>query len=231
MRGCPTMAEIDRLEVVLSAQPHADKYAADMKKAEGATDQFADSTAEASLQSINQLQQLEALSSGVNGLVGGYSKMIAATERLGLVNEEQFKMLQKTQGAMELIAGPIEIIIALKKLSAVASMAHTGALAGETAATGAATTATWSLNAALYANPVGAIVIAIIALIAVLYILERKFGLVTAGVEMLGDAFERVKDGIQWITDNAGNAVDALSPLADVAGAVGGGASRLLGGG
>jgi len=57
--------------------------------------------------------------------------------------------------------------------------------------------AQWALNVALTANPIGVAVVAIVALIGVLYLLEKKFGIVTkawnalkSGMSSLGGAFK-----------------------------------------
>jgi len=72
-----------------------------------------------------------------------------------------------------------------------------GLIKGAHLATVAFTAAQWLLNVALTANPVGVVIVAIVALIGVLYLLEKKFGIVTkawnalkAGMSSLGGAFK-----------------------------------------
>ena len=72
-----------------------------------------------------------------------------------------------------------------------------GLIKGAHLATVAFTAAQWLLNVALTANPVGVAVVAIVALIGVLYLLEKRFGVVTkawnalkAGMSSLGGAFK-----------------------------------------
>jgi hypothetical protein len=72
-----------------------------------------------------------------------------------------------------------------------------GLIKGAHLATVAFTAAQWLLNVALTANPVGVVIVAIVALIGVLYLLEKKFGVVTkawnalkAGMSSLGGAFK-----------------------------------------
>jgi hypothetical protein len=72
-----------------------------------------------------------------------------------------------------------------------------GLIKGAHLATVAFTAAQWLLNVALTANPVGVAIVAIVALIGVLYLLEKKFGIVTkawnalkAGMSSLGGAFK-----------------------------------------
>lgn len=72
-----------------------------------------------------------------------------------------------------------------------------GLIKGAHLATVAFTAAQWLLNVALTANPIGVAVVAIVALIGVLYLLEKKFGVVTkawnalkSGMSSLGGAFK-----------------------------------------
>jgi hypothetical protein len=72
-----------------------------------------------------------------------------------------------------------------------------GLVKGAHLATLALTAAQWLLNVALTANPIGVAVVAIVALIGVLYLLEKKFGIVTkgwnalkAGMSSMGNAFK-----------------------------------------
>jgi hypothetical protein len=72
-----------------------------------------------------------------------------------------------------------------------------GLIKGAHLATVAFTAAQWLLNVALTANPIGVAVVAIVALIGVLYLLEKRFGVVTkawnalkAGMSSLGGAFK-----------------------------------------
>ena len=55
-----------------------------------------------------------------------------------------------------------------------------------------AAAAQWLLNAAMLANPAVLIVVGIVALVAILVVLEMKFGLVSKAVEWLTDAFWKV---------------------------------------
>ena len=81
------------------------------------------------------------------------------------------------------LVGPLGLVIGLVK--------------GAHLATLALTAAQWLLNVALTANPIGLVVVAVVGLIAALYLLEKRFGLVTkgwnalkAGMSSLGGAFK-----------------------------------------
>lgn len=62
-------------------------------------------------------------------------------------------------------------------------------------------------NFLLNMNPIGLVVIAIAALIAVLIVLEKKFGIVTKAWEALVGAFRALKDGVVAIFEAIGDAI------------------------
>jgi len=66
-------------------------------------------------------------------------------------------------------------------------------------------TAVW--NFLLNANPIGLVVIAIAALIAVMIVLEKKFGLVTKAWEFLVEAFKASKDTVVAIFEGIADAI------------------------
>ena len=190
------MATVDELMVVLDADPTGLEEG--MNKASDATDDFTQQQQASSLATMENLARQEAMVSSLNQVTGGYGKMIGASQKLGLVNEEQFKKLEQSRAAMELIAGPMEIFIALKKLSVAMETADTSAKGANVAATNTATASTWGFNTALLANPIVLIVVAVIALVLVLVALEKKFGIVTMAVDGLTAYFK------MWLDDRTG---------------------------
>jgi len=207
------MATVDELMVVLDADPTGLEDG--MNKASDATDDFTQQQQAASLATMENLARQEAMVSSLNQVTGGYGKMIGASQKLGLVNEEQFKKLEQSRAAMELIAGPMEIFIALKKLSVAMETADTSAKGANTAATGAATTSTWGFNTALLANPLVLFVAAIIILVVALVQLERKFGLVTSTVGRLGDLFKMLQNKVDGLVDSFKGITSAAAELGD----------------
>jgi hypothetical protein len=223
------MATVDELMVVLDADPTGLEDG--LKSAGDATDDFTQQQQANSLAAMENLARQEAMVGSLNQVTGGYGKMIGASQKLGIVNEEQFAALEKSRAAMELIAGPMEIFIALKKFAAAAETAETGAKTANTGATTAATASTWGFNTALLANPVVLIVVAIIGLVVALVALEKKFGLVTATIDALGKVFEILQskvDGLfgalKGITSAAAELGDALTfgPISGVMNLLGG---------
>ena len=94
------------------------------------------------------------------------------------------------------------------------------------------TTAAYAkLNAVMVANPIMAILVGVILLVVALVALERKFGLVTKSVAMLGEIFEmlsnkvdRVLDSIKGVTSAAAELGEALTfgPISGVMNLLGG---------
>ena len=223
------MATVDELMVVLDADPTGLEDG--MNKAADATDDFTQQQQASSLATMENLARQEAMVSSLNQVTGGYGKMIGASQKLGLVNEEQFKKLEQSRAAMELIAGPMEIFIALKKLSVAMETADTSAKGANVAATNTATASTWGFNTALLANPIVLIVVAVIALVLVLVALEKKFGIVTMAVDGLTAYFkmwlgilEKVAGSMKGLTSSAAELGDALSfgPISGVMNVLGG---------
>ena len=145
-----------------------------------------------------ELEQLEASQAATEKL-GNYNSALSQTmglasttvsnlQEFNLVNEKQAETFRKTQAAIELMLVPMELYLIVQELQQAAAMADITAKAGQTGATTAVTASTWSFNAALYANPIGIIVLAIILLIVAFVALEKKFGLITKSVDMFNEA-------------------------------------------
>ena len=124
-----------------------------------------------------------------------------------------------------------EVFVAVQKLSTVVSLADVKAKIAQSSAATMAAAATTKLNAAIAANPIGAIIIGVMLLVLALVALEAKFGLVTRavdglkdGFEMLADLIDRVYGSLQGVTIAAAELGDALSfgPVSGVLNTLGG---------
>jgi len=208
------MVAVDELMVVLDADPTGLEEG--MDRAAQSTDEFAQAQQAASLATMEQLARQEAMVGSLNQVIGGYGKMGGAAQKLGIINEEQFQQFEKSRAALELMVGPMEIFIALKKMQTAMTASSTAATTAGSAATKGATASTWGFNTALLANPVVIIVVAIIALIGALYVLERKFGLVTMAVESLTNYFKTMYDAITDVVDGVENLISKIDVLGDI---------------
>ena len=223
------MVVVEELGIILEADPTGLEEGLD--KANQKTKEFEDSQAAASLAMMENIAKQEAMVSSLNQISGGYAKTITAAQELNFVNEEQAKSLMKARFAFEIIAGPMEVFVAVQKLSTVVSLADVKAKIAQSSATTMAAAATTKLNLAIRANPIGAIITAVVILVLALIALEAKFGLVTRAVDGLKDGFEmlanlidRVYGSLQGVTTAAAELGDALTfgPVSGVLNVLGG---------
>tara|TARA_R100000655_G_C2955028_1_gene187923 strand:+ start:198 stop:872 length:675 start_codon:yes stop_codon:yes gene_type:complete len=223
------MAVVEELGIVLEADPTGLEEGLD--RANQKTKEFEESQAAASLAMMESIAKQEAIVSSLNQISGGYAKTITAAQELNVVNEDQAKALMKARFAFELIAGPMEVFVAVQKLSTVVSLADVKAKIAQSSATVMATAATKKLNLAMKANPIGFIIAAIVILVLALIALEAKFGIVTKAVDGLTDAFkvlgelvDKAFNSIKGVTSAAAELGDALTfgPISGVLNVLGG---------
>ena len=150
------------------------------------------------------------LTYSVSGAVGGL-------ETLGYVTYEQSEQFRKAETVMQLMLIPYELYNILNSYAIATEVAHTQSLLAQSAATGTATTATWGLNAALLANPLTWVVLAVVALVAALVALHMKFDILNKSLEVAEAIFEGIKD-------MCGEVMDAFDNL----GAKSGGLSNVM---
>lgn len=126
--------------------------------------------AKALTDAFNPDAKFKAFSGALVGVAGGFSAVTGALGAFGKQNEEVEAVLLKVQSAMALASGLQavgESIDSFKQLGAV--------LKANAIVQRALTAAQWLYNAAMAANPIGAIVVAITALIAAGYALIKMF--------------------------------------------------------
>ena len=162
---------------------------------------------------ITQLARMEALTSGLNQTIGGIDKMTGGLERTGVLSKEGAEKMRKFTGALQAMAGPMEVVIALKKLHIAITGVETGATKTSTVAIKAQKFHVRALNAAWAAMPLMFVIIGAILLYKVFQRLEDKFGTFTLLVDKTTAAFDALRDSIQ-ATGDAAN--DFLENVADV---------------
>lgn len=103
---------------------------------------------------------------------------------------------------------------------AVAIVAVNVAMKAYTAATMIAKAVTWLFNAALAANPIGLIIIAVAALVAIFVVLQKKFNIIGLAIQGMKAAFDLAWDGIKWvinkIIDGINKVIDLLNKIPGV---------------
>ena len=180
------MAVADALTLVLEADPT--NFEQGMGRAEQSADGFKESQEQVALQNLETMAALEQFTSGLNGLVGGYSKSINAAKDMNMVTEQQYEALLQTQKQMELLIGPIEMVISAVKI----------------------------MNAVMLMNPVILIVVAIIALIVVLALIEKETGIFINALEKMNDAVKELVDWIQGLGDGLDGLVAKFDIIGDI---------------
>jgi len=152
--------------------------------------------------------------STLNSLTYATSGAIGNLETLGYVTWEQSEAFMKAEAAMQLLLVPYELYNIVKTYMIGVETAHVAALQAEIAATTGATAATWSFNAALLANPIVLIVLAVVGLIAVLVALQMKFDILNKILYGIDDLFKAIRNTIGDVIeafDNLRAKTDILS--------------------
>ena len=165
------MAVADALSLVLEAE--TSNYENNIKRAEKETQGLRKEQDSLAFQNSVTLASFEALTSGLNGIVGGYSKTINAANDLNIVNEEQYESLLRSQKQLELLVGPLELVISGFKI----------------------------FNAVLLMNPLILLAVAIIAIVALLVYLEVTTGAVTETFMLMNNAVIMMIQPFQDLSD------------------------------
>jgi phage-related protein len=164
------------------------------------------------------------------------SKAAQATGSLGalssgfeLVGAEKYAAgLQSAALATDFLSGVgagLNLIMNAQGLAnarAAVTSAHTVATTAQSAATKAAAAAQWAMNAAMAANPVGLVVLAVIALIAAFVIAYKKSetfrnivqAVGRAGAAAIGWVVDKVGDLVDWVGSRAPGAFNRLREIA-----------------
>lgn len=132
---------------------------------------------------------------GALGAVGG---------GLGLIGMEQYAgALGTAATASDLVSGASDLVTLALQSSAVAKakdmaamVLHKAAMVASAAVSGVMTAAQWALNAAMSANPIGLVVLAIVALVAGVVVAYKKLDWFKKGVNK---AFDVLAAGAAWV--------------------------------
>jgi len=164
--------------------------------------------------SWNTTTAMSANVSLLQDLTSATGQALYGLQEFGYVNEEQAESFRKAQTAIQLLLIPYELYNVVKTYMIAAETAHITSLMAETAATTGAATATWNFNAALLANPIVLIVLAVVGLIAVLVALQMKFDILNKILYGIDDLFKAIRNTIGDVIeafDNLRAKTDILS--------------------
>mgnify|MGYP003645735946 CR=1 FL=1 len=180
------MAVADALQLVLEAD--VTNYEQGMEKAEQSTQDFKKEQDSAAFQNQVTLASLEAMTSGLNGLVGGYSKTINAAKDLNMVNEAQYESLLRSQKQLELLVGPLELVISGFKI----------------------------FNAVLLMNPIILIVAGIAILILGLVYLEMKTQFASNAFKEMATTVRMMSVWVGGLSDGLDGLVSKFEIIGDI---------------
>ena len=184
-------------------------------------------TQEANIAFLAQVARYQAMTAALNQTIGGFNKLAGALDKLGW--KEGAEGLRKFTAVLELFAGPAEIYLAYLTLSIALGMKDAKAKEAQAAATTKAATAQTGLNAAMKANPLIAIISAIILVIVFFALLEKKFGLVTKIVDGFNNSLESMEDHFMKIVNLGRGVISVFEKVGNVMNP-GRGMSRLMAG-
>tara|TARA_R100001594_G_scaffold30806_1_gene57574 strand:- start:2454 stop:3245 length:792 start_codon:yes stop_codon:yes gene_type:complete len=155
--------------------------------------------------------------SGLNQLTGSLYKTIGGLEAAGVINEETARSWQENARTIEVLTGPLEFVISLMILYEAASLPAIAALWAKVPAFSAVTASAGSAAAAIWAFLAPVLVVAAIAfvVIAVIVILEAKFGILTKGVALAAAAWEKLRQAMKEVFDLASKITSKLGALGD----------------
>ena len=196
------------ISVVLEGKAGSAKSA--IKGAADAEQELQNKTLQANVAFVTQLARMEALTSGLNQTIGGIDKMTGGLERTGVLSKEGAEKMRKFTGALQAMAGPMEVAIALKKLHIAITGVDTGATELNDKTKKKLTITQRALNAAQSAMPLMLLIVGALLLFKVLVRLEEKMGWATWSAEKLGDAFRAVAEYIKEATDAVDGFTDAI---------------------
>ena len=206
------MADEYVISVVLEGKAGGAKRA--IKSASDAESELQNKTIAANVAFVTQLARMEALTSGLNQTIGGIDKMTGGLERTGVLSKEGAEKMRKFTGALQAIAGPLEVAIALKKLHIAITGVDTGATKASTSAIKKQHIAVRAMSAAWKAVPLMLVIFGAILLYKYLMKLDAETGKVTATINSLKESFDGLKDSVV----GAGEAVnDFMDNIVDVA--------------
>jgi len=186
------------------------------RAASDAAYEYGYATDSASIAMMRQMDTLNAYNSVLQQSSGLIGQTLGNMQEFGYVTDEQYERFRRMQIGLELLLVPLEVYMMYQQFAQARTMAATGAMYGQAAATNTATASTWRLNLAMYANPMMLVVIAIIALLAALWALERKFGLVTSIMAALNAQMQALAEFIRAVVEGFDNLIDKAGIFGDV---------------
>ena len=168
---------------------------------------------------ISGLAAMEAVTSATNQLISAQYKRIDAALAEGKITAEEAEKQRKAIKRQEKYTGLLETTIAVMRLATVGHMIYTSVVGMSSTAIVANTKAVAANTLALLANPlfwaIAGIVVGLGMMVYALVKLAQHFKLLERSMEGVNSAISFFKEGVQWITENVGEALDSAGNFAD----------------
>lgn len=199
-----------QIELAISVSADAAKAQKQLRGVGDAAQSAADDIAQAGRQAEKASHSLDGVGESADTTASRTSQLAGAfgdvAGGLGLIGLGGFSdELEAAAPALMLVAGAADILsvatstLSLANIKATAStIASKAATVAGSAATKAAALAQWALNAALTANPIGLVIAAVVALVAIFVVLVAKNKNVR---EAIINAWDKIKAAVSKIVD------------------------------
>ena len=145
---------------------------------------------------FNPDAKFKSLMGSLTGVTGAFSAVTGAMGLLGTESKDVEKAIAKVNQAMALASGVQALGESIDSFKTLATV-----IKSTTVFQRIATAAQWLWNAAMNANPIGAVVVAITALIGVGYLMINMFKSSTESVEASKEAIEKNKKAVEQETE------------------------------
>tara|TARA_R100000234_G_scaffold10473_1_gene5985 strand:+ start:415 stop:1188 length:774 start_codon:yes stop_codon:yes gene_type:complete len=198
--------ETKKMETVMAKQVQTSKKDADAQTARNTS-------------YISGLAAMEAVTSATNQLISAQYKRIDAALAEGKITAEEAEKQRKAIKQQEKYTGLLETTIAVMRLATVGHMIYTSVVGMSSKAVVANTKAVAANTLALLANPlfwaIAGLVVLIAAFVFALYKVIKALNELKIGMNDVNGVITTFKDGVQWITENVGEALDSAGNFAD----------------
>ena len=168
---------------------------------------------------LKTLAGFEAVTSATNQYISAQYKKIDADLASGKITAEEAEAERKRIKQKEFYTGRLEELIAIMRLATVGHMIYTSVVGMSSTAIVANTKAVAANTLALLANPlfwaIAGIVVGLGMMVYALVKLAQHFKLLERSMEGVNSAISFFKEGVQWITENVGEALDSAGNFAD----------------
>ena len=186
----------------------------------GTTEQLTSDTEDLEMANLKAMAGMTMMVSALNQVTGGIYKTIGGMEAAGWINEDTARSWQENARAIELLTGPLEIIISLEIMATMMGKPFLASLWAKVPAFGAVGTSATVAASALWAfmAPILAFIVPVLAVVAVIVLLVMHWDKVTEAMKkamiplmMYIDLQKQLLDMVLGLTSSLGSLGDAFT--------------------